>query len=49
MTGRIEAEMQFRNLPSVDSVMAIPAIAAVAAGYRRDLVVNLVRQQLDLA
>ncbi len=49
MTGRIEAEIQFRNLPSVDSVMATPAVAAVAAGYRRDLVVNLVRQQLDLA
>ena len=41
--------MQLRNLPSVDSVMAIPAVVAVTAGYRRDLVVNLVRQQLDRA
>ena len=41
--------MQFRNLPSVDSVMAIPVVVNLAAGYRRDLVVNLVRQQLDLA
>ena len=49
MTGRIETETQFRNLPSVDSVLAIPTVAAVAAGYRRDLVVNLVRQQLDVA
>lgn len=49
MTGRIDAEMQFRSLPSVDGVMAIPAVVAVAAGYRRDLVVNLVRQKLDLA
>ena len=49
MTGRIEAEIQFRNLPSVDSVMAVPTVVAVAAGYRRDLVVNLIRQQLDRA
>ena len=41
--------MQFRNLPSVESVLAIPAVVAVAAGFRRDLVVNLVRQELDLA
>ena len=41
--------MQLRNLPSVDSVMALPTVVAVAAAYRRDLVVNLVRQQLDLA
>ena len=49
MTSRIEAEMQFRNLPSVDSVLAIPAVVNLAAGYRRDLVVNLVRQHLVLA
>ncbi len=49
MTERIKAEMQFRNLPSVDGVMAIPTVADLAAGYRHDLVVNLVRQQLDLA
>ena len=49
MTGRIEAEIQFRNLPSVDSVMAVPAVVVLAASYRRDLVVNLVRQQLDRA
>ena len=48
-TGRIETEMQFRSLPSVDSVMAIPAVASAAAGYRRDLVVNIVRQHLDRA
>ena len=41
--------MELRNLPSVDSVMAIPPVVAVGAGYRRDLVVNLVRQQLDRA
>ena len=49
MTGRIEVEAQFRNLPSVDSVLAIPTVVAVAAGYRHDLVVNLVREQLDVA
>ena len=41
--------MQFRNLPSVDSVLAEDALAAVLAVYRRDWVVDRVRHQLDLA
>ena len=41
--------MQFRNLPSVDSVMATESVAALASVYRREVVVNLVRQQLDQA
>ena len=49
MTGRIETEVQFRNLPSVDSVMANPAVVAMASSYRHDLLVKLVRQQLDQA
>jgi L-seryl-tRNA(Ser) seleniumtransferase len=41
--------MQFRDLPSVDRVMASEAIAGVTASYPRDWVVDLVRQQLALA
>ena len=41
--------MQFRNLPSVDSVLATDALAEVVATYRREWVVDLVRQQLERA
>ena len=41
--------MQFRNLPSVDSVLATPEVAAAAASFSRDWIVDLVRQELDLA
>lgn len=41
--------MQFRNLPSVDSVLATDALAGVVAAYRREWVVGLVRQQLERA
>ena len=41
--------MQFRNLPSVDSVLATPELAEVVASFSRDWVVDLVRQELDTA
>ena len=41
--------MQFRNLPSVDSVLATPEMAEVASSFSRQWVVELVRQELDLA
>ena len=41
--------MQFRNLPSVDSVLATPEVAEVAATFSRDWVVELVRRELDEA
>ena len=41
--------MQFRNLPSVDSVLATPEVAEVAASFSRDWVVELVRGELDAA
>ena len=41
--------MQFRNLPSVDSVLALPNVAAAAAAYSRDWVVEVAREELDAA
>ena len=41
--------MQFRNLPSVDSVLATPQVATIAADLSREWVVELVRSELDLA
>jgi L-seryl-tRNA(Ser) seleniumtransferase len=41
--------MQFRDLPSVDRVMASDGMAALTETYTRDWVVNLVRRQLDRA
>ena len=41
--------MQFRNLPSVDIVLATPEVAAVASSFDREWVVELVRRELDLA
>ncbi|MFQ6031064.1 MAG: L-seryl-tRNA(Sec) selenium transferase, partial [Dehalococcoidia bacterium] len=41
--------MQFRNLPSVERVMSSEALLEITAAYRRDWVVDLVRQQLDHA
>lgn len=39
--------MQFRNLPSVDSVLAEQGVAAAALAYDREWVVGLVRRELD--
>jgi len=41
--------MQFRNLPSVDAVLSQPRLAECLSLYRRDWVVDLVRQRLDQA
>ena len=41
--------MQFRNLPSVDAVLADQALAEPLTVYRRDWVVGLVRQELEQA
>ncbi len=41
--------MQFRNLPSVDAVLAQPEVAELLAVYRRDWVVGLARQELAAA
>jgi len=41
--------MQFRNLPSVDSVLSTDAVASAVKAYSRDWVVSLVRQELDEA
>jgi L-seryl-tRNA(Ser) seleniumtransferase len=41
--------MQFRDLPSVDRVMASDGMAALTEGYPHDWVVDLVRRQLDRA
>ena len=41
--------MQFRDLPSVDRVMASDGMAALTEAYPRDWVVDLVRRQLDRA
>ena len=41
--------MQFRNLPSVDSVLATREVAETAANFSREWVVELVRQELDQA
>ena len=40
---------QYRNLPSVDSVLAAPGVAAVAAAYSREWVVELARGELEAA
>ena len=42
-------QMQLRNLPSVDRLMASESVAELAAVYSRDWVVGVVREQLDLA
>ncbi len=41
--------MQFRNLPSVDSVLATPEVADATLSYSREWVVGLVRLELDQA
>ena len=41
--------MQFRDLPSVDSVLATPEVAAATQSYSREWVVGLVRLELDQA
>ena len=41
--------MQFRNLPSVDRVLALPNVLAAAEAYSREWVVELARQELDAA
>ena len=41
--------MQYRNLPSVESVMATRQLQGLAILYQRDWLVNLVRQQIDAA
>ena len=38
-----------RHLPSVDRVLAEPALAGMLAAYKRDIVVDAVRDQLSLA
>jgi len=38
-----------RHLPSVDRVLAEPALASMLAAYKRDIVVDAVRDQLSLA
>ena len=41
--------MQFRNLPSVDSVLANHDVAAAAQSFDREWVVDLVREALESA
>ena len=41
--------MQFRNLPSVDSVLSTDAVGNAVKAYSREWVVSLVRQELDEA
>ena len=41
--------MQFRGLPSVDSVLSTGAVASLANSFSRDWVVGMVRQELELA
>ena len=41
--------MQFRNLPSVDSVLATPEVADAVQSYSREWVVGLVRLELEQA
>ncbi len=41
--------MQFRNIPSVDSVMGSQSLADLVSLYRRDWMVGLVRQALEQA
>ena len=42
-------QMQFRNLPSVDSVLADQDVAAAAESFDREWVVGLVREALETA
>ncbi len=39
--------MQYRNLPSVDSVLSAPGVAEAAVSYSREWVVALAREELD--
>ena len=41
--------MQLRNLPNVNAILAAPALAEFAAGPQRELVVELVREELGRA
>ena len=41
--------MQYRNLPSVDNVLATPQVASMVASFSRQWVVELVRSELDHA
>ena len=41
--------MQFRNLPSVDSVLADQDVAAAAQSFDRDWVVDVIREALESA
>jgi L-seryl-tRNA(Ser) seleniumtransferase len=41
--------MQYRDLPSVDLVLALPEVADAAQSFSRDWVVGLVRLELELA
>ena len=41
--------MQFRNLPSVDRVLSVPAVSAAAESFGREWVVELTREELDAA
>ena len=41
--------MQLRNLPNVNTILAAPALAEFAAGPQRELVVELVREELGRA
>ena len=40
---------QFRNLPNVNSVLASETVADLAANFQREFLVDLVREELDLA
>jgi len=40
---------QFRNLPNVNSVLASESVADLAANFQRELLVDLVREELDMA
>jgi L-seryl-tRNA(Ser) seleniumtransferase len=44
-----EDQMQFRDLPSVDSVMVADGLTDISTTYQRELVVNLVRLELKQA
>ncbi len=47
MQDPIDGRTQFRNLPSVDSVMTADAVVDMAAVYDREWVVDLVRRELE--
>ena len=49
VNDKVVGYMQFRNLPSIDSVLALPNVAAAAAAYSREWVVELAREELDAA